>query len=644
MEASPLVQQARPSFRPKICDLYDQLFIDDDDEDYRLGDGFWNEFFLLKPDRGSFYQRLDTLKADDLLHYQAECQHLFHNAVRHVQQGRSPSDAVALETLTVFLSCVLSKRYTNPSADVIAVLAGLHHVDAVLSEFANAIEDIIRSGRNLDVRRKAIQVSLSLTSGAYQTSLVSYFTHRDLFPALIKYIQDLEEPSEASEAFVLLGLLANYNKFEYRNPYRQRLADFVNQDIIRKLLRGVGSSCTSIRTGYSSIQEDVPETWNLSNALTSLGLGILAPVKAIVPLPEADTNEQYGVLPSSETAVFLATYDFADANRMFASELLMCPADSKAESPSSAFLSSTSYILHHAFRSSRATTYGLLNLTILRIAVEDPSICKQICNEDMSIAVRFCRQRQPFLPPESSKLRPVAAHILDIALDAINHNIRRRLDFQLYASCIMLTHRLLCHLSTTRTHLKYHWSLLWHSLLSLVRFLIKYESDIKSSPANVTSLLTPLLKCLALAIANGNAFLPSPAVYDDLIYKLVEINPILPRFKHAYLSFLPPSEAGQTSPIDIIIQVAAHYDRVLEEEKKKGKFGKTMSPDQVSKVIRQGYESLDVPGLDNVGSGAGTVGGGLDDWERWREGDERGFVKKVGRTVVEDVKKMVREF
>ena len=38
----------------------------------------------------------------------------------------------------------------------------------------------------VDLRRKAIEVALSLTSGAYQTSLVSYFTHRDLFPALMK--------------------------------------------------------------------------------------------------------------------------------------------------------------------------------------------------------------------------------------------------------------------------------------------------------------------------------------------------------------------------------------------------------------------------------------------------------------------------
>lgn len=38
----------------------------------------------------------------------------------------------------------------------------------------------------VEIRGKAIDVALSLTSGAYQTSLVSYFAHRDLFPALIK--------------------------------------------------------------------------------------------------------------------------------------------------------------------------------------------------------------------------------------------------------------------------------------------------------------------------------------------------------------------------------------------------------------------------------------------------------------------------
>ena len=36
------------------------------------------------------------------------------------------------------------------------------------------------------IRQKAVDVALALTAGAYQTSLVSYFIHKDLFPALTK--------------------------------------------------------------------------------------------------------------------------------------------------------------------------------------------------------------------------------------------------------------------------------------------------------------------------------------------------------------------------------------------------------------------------------------------------------------------------
>ena len=52
------------------------------------------------------------------------------------------------QTLTVFLGAVLAKRYTNPSSDVIAVLAGLDEVDSIFFDFANAIEGILRNGRS----------------------------------------------------------------------------------------------------------------------------------------------------------------------------------------------------------------------------------------------------------------------------------------------------------------------------------------------------------------------------------------------------------------------------------------------------------------------------------------------------------------
>ena len=198
--------------------------------------------------------------------------------------------ALTGQTLTVFLGVILAKRYTNPSSDTITVIAGLDEVDAVFSDFANTIEHCIRSGRSFDIRQKAIDTALALTAGAYQTSLVSYFSYRDLFPALMKYMQDSENPSMTFKAFLLLALLANYNKFEFRNPYRARLEDFVNETTIQKIVRGLGSASLMSRDRYVAIQEDITEGWNLSSALTYIGLGVLAPTKP-TPIPAAKPDE-----------------------------------------------------------------------------------------------------------------------------------------------------------------------------------------------------------------------------------------------------------------------------------------------------------------------------------------------------------------
>jgi hypothetical protein len=52
--------------------------------------------------------------------------------------------------LTVFLACVLKKKYTNPSSDVITVLAGLDEVDPVISNLVAVLDGIIRNGSSCE--------------------------------------------------------------------------------------------------------------------------------------------------------------------------------------------------------------------------------------------------------------------------------------------------------------------------------------------------------------------------------------------------------------------------------------------------------------------------------------------------------------
>lgn len=51
------------------------------------------------------------------------------------------------QTLTVFLDAALTKKYTNPSSDIISVLAGLHNADVVMTDFITTLDAAIRTGR-----------------------------------------------------------------------------------------------------------------------------------------------------------------------------------------------------------------------------------------------------------------------------------------------------------------------------------------------------------------------------------------------------------------------------------------------------------------------------------------------------------------
>ncbi|KAL8945700.1 MAG: hypothetical protein Q9222_007800, partial [Ikaeria aurantiellina] len=589
--ASPLTQQDRPSsFQPKIDSLYDQLFSNPGDYEFNLADGFWREFFLLRPDKASLRRRLDSLSVDDLLHIQEATQQLFRQAVAHISTGNEVSDEAALDTLTVFLGIILSKRYTNPSSEIITLLAGLDEVDAVFLDFANVLETTIRSGPSVEVRQKAIEVAIALTAGASQTSLVSYFTHRDLFPCLIKYIAEQQEPIRTFDPLCLLGLLANYNKFEFRNPYRLRLEDFVNENAIQKIIQGLGAVCLRSRGEYIAIQEDVEEGWTLSSTLKYIGLGILAPSRSSTPTPTpvaSDTKDLFAILPDTNALILLTTYEFTNANKLFAHILVTQRGEPKAEAPFAVFLSLTSYILHHAHRSTRATLYGCLNLTILRLLLEDQPLCAKIFSLDLSHPVRLCRQRQPFLPSTNPPARPYAASILDICIDTITHNLRRRLHIPLYISTLNLLHRLLSFCLTTRTRLPYHWPLLWQTLLSLLRFLATYHDNLIHDP-DLPVLIDTFLSVLALAVCNGEGFLPDIDSQIDLYYKLVEAAHLLPAFKSAFSSLartgaMPPAtpnniaSASPTALVDTLMTVANHFTTALEQEK--GEKGKgNMSP------------------------------------------------------------------
>lgn len=207
-----------------------------------------------------------------------------------------------------------------------------------------------------------------------------------------------------------------------------------------------------------------------------------------------------------------------------------------------------------------------------------------------------------------------------------------------------------------KIRLAYHWSELWRSLLSLMRFLTTYASDLSSNP-HITTLSTTLIDLIAFCVSAGDTFLPDPASYDDLFYKLVETGPIITKFRDVYSLKRSTNNKKSTTAADItnrdihvaaietLISVSTHFYTLLFNEDESAADGesaaapaapipasqkKSLSPREVHRIISQGYDTLSIQPPE-----------GLSAWTKWREADWKTELKKAARCAVEDARELV---
>lgn len=203
---------------------------------------------------------------------------------------------------------------------------------------------------------------------------------------------------------------------------------------------------------------------------------------------------------------------------------------------------------------------------------------------------------------------------------------------------------------------------MWRTLLSLMRFLTTYASDLNSA-SHIDTLTTSLVDLIAFTLSTGDTFLPDPVSYDDLFYKIVEAGPIIARFRDVYK--LTPSlkeatatantEPPRVAAIDTLITVSTHFLSLLFQTdssgsskpsgERPGSAGdgtdssaaarpaarkKNLGPREVHQIIKQGYDTLSIQPQE-----------GFSTWDRWREADRKLELKRAARCAVEDARNLV---
>lgn len=648
---SPLTRDVHESFQPKIVQLYSTIFTltqQDQDEVTFPSEGFWREFFLLKSSRQRFHNILEPLTAVDILSIQLQTRNYIKRSISEIKSGHEPQAENALENLAAFLVAVLAKRFPNPSTDVIEIVAGLGDIDKVMTDFVSSLDSIISNHKSnpnpvsSPCRMRAIECAIAAIAGSYQTSLLTYFIQKDLFHGLMKFVQT--NPEIAPTCLCLLGLLANHNKFEVQNVYQSRMEDFVNEEIMIKLVEGSANTCGDIRDAFIAIQDDVPAQWSIGSTLSYVGLSALAPKAEKPPPTEEEAKVLFNALPPAGSAILLSTYSFTQANNIFATQLISTDKDEDLESRLAAFLSVSSYLCHHAFRSTRMEHYALLTLFTIRALLDDSIIAKRLSSSDFRVSARLARQRPPHLPYIATPRIPTTI-IFDIAADALSHNLRKRISISLYSTTLSILHSAITQLSNNRTRLPHHWSYIWLSLVSLLRFLTTYAADLLATSRLHdlrTHILTPLTSILTFSLLHGDNFLPDPPSYDDLFYKLLELDAasssVLSKFTSAYeISSLPVTSKLRRAT-EALTSISGHYASLLLQSKKKIH----QSPKEIQKLIGEGHETFGevVDNISVAGSGRGGVAtdAGFGNTEKWRESDWKVEIKKIIRTVVDDAR------
>lgn len=172
------------------------------------------------------------------------------------------------QLLLPFLRHLLVKPLPNPSIDLLVLLAGtLDKSDVVFSvgdagrsgDLAECLAElccrparralqllrlecacirILCSDRSwtsstVALRRAAIRLALVFVASNGQNSINAFMLRRDLFTTLANLMHDPETTSMAFNAALLIGLLANFRKFEARNPVLMRLEDLVDDQVMR---------------------------------------------------------------------------------------------------------------------------------------------------------------------------------------------------------------------------------------------------------------------------------------------------------------------------------------------------------------------------------------------------------------------------
>ncbi|KAF9292857.1 hypothetical protein BGZ88_006043 [Linnemannia elongata] len=577
-------QGQKMKLKEKFVEIYDMFLTGQDPAQGKDPEAFWDELFLIKVNEEYLASSLRQLSEDQLLAIKDGINSIFLHAVQTMRDPMPQRRLHAMQTLTVVLGEIFRKKFHNWSFDVIHLLTGLSHADLVFRTLLQELCTILDSEESLQMQVVALRLAIALACGndnVNKNSLNEYFMQKDIFPSLIKFFVKVNSIELAFEAMSLLGLLANYNKYETQNRYLASLAALNDDVILLKMAMVITHTCDKMRKSYTEVMDDDEQSTvsKLTSAFSYVTGMLWNPKSQDISV----TDEEFARLPDGRVTVLLVFYDLIYTNKRFLRVFLNYSTSSTpgagqvdttgqqpnlevSETGLGAFLSFSSYLLQHN-RTHRSSPYTHLCLIILLILVEDSASYPHLCNippsQDPTFAtavnaaattfganapsstdvIRLCRQRQPVLPKFKGPV-PMAAALLDVILGFLKHNMKKKMQIDCFRIAVAIIFNMAARFKALRVRLPYHWVEMWNTLQGLVKFLQANAKAFQSQP-EARDLVAETIDLVNYFVTFGDMIMPDPASLYALYYEIVRsgIDPFSDLAKEFSISVQPPLPA-----------------------------------------------------------------------------------------------------
>ncbi|KAF9086800.1 hypothetical protein BGX23_008572 [Mortierella sp. AD031] len=575
-------QGQKMKLKEKFVEIYDMFLTGQDPAQGKDPEAFWDELFLIKVNEDYLASSLRQLSEDQLLAIKDGINSIFLHAVQTMRDPVPQRRLHAMQTLTIVLGEIFRKKFHNWSFDVIHLLTGLSHADLVFRTLLQELCTILDSEESLQMKVVALRLAIALACGndnVNKNSLNEYFMQKDIFPSLIKFFVEVDSIELAFETMSLLGLLANYNKYETQNRYLASLAALNDDTILQKMAMVITHTCDKMRKSYTEVMDD--DELSTVSKLTSA----FSYVTGMLWNPKAQdssvTDEAFARLPDGRVTVLLVFYDLIYTNKRFLRIFLNYSKSNSAQQNSTgqqqqqsnlevsetglgAFLSFSSYLLQHN-RTHRTSPYTHLCLIIQLILVEETASYPHLCNipqsQDPAFAtttaaafgasampistgtVRLCRQRQPVLPKVKGPV-PMAAILLDVILGFLKHNMKKKMQIDCFRIAIAIIFNTAARFKALRVRLPYHWVEMWNTLQGLVKFLQANAKVFQNQP-EARDLVAETIDLVNYFVTFGDMIMPDPGSLYALYYEIVRsgIDPFSDLAREFSISVQPPLPA-----------------------------------------------------------------------------------------------------